>query len=85
MKDILLDNLRKLSLPIKTIVLDRELQELRAETPEGLALLFSFRFNPQSSFDSLNSLLKTLDLKKTDYIETFFEVIDWQVVAKRLV
>ncbi|KKP97767.1 MAG: Superoxide dismutase, Fe-Mn family [Parcubacteria group bacterium GW2011_GWD2_38_12] len=24
-------------------------------------------------------------LKKTDYIETFFEVIDWQVVAKRLV
>ena len=66
---ILLDNLKKLSLPIKTIILDRNLQELRAETADGLVLLFSFRFNPQSSLDSLNSLLKTLDLKKTDYID----------------
>lgn len=66
---MILSNLKKINLPVKKITFDRELQELRAETYDGPALLFSVRFNPQLSIESLDSLLKTLDLKKLSYID----------------
>jgi cell division septal protein FtsQ len=65
----LLVNLKKMDLPIKKIVFDRKLQELLIEMYEGPDLMFSIRFDPALMFNSLQSLLKSLDLKKINYID----------------
>lgn len=65
----LLANLKKMNLPVKKMVFDRKLQELRLEMYQGPDLLFSIRFDPASIFGSLQSLLGSLDLKKISYID----------------
>lgn len=69
----ILTELKKLDLAIQKIVLDRELQEVRADTYGGPAILFSIRFDPAVNVNSLKDLGKTVVIEKLNYIDLRIE------------
>lgn len=65
----ILKNLKDFNFAVENLILDRELQELKVETYDGLLVLFSIRFDPQLNINSFKELQGILDFKKIKYID----------------
>lgn len=64
-----LEGVAELRLPVKEIVFDRKLQEVRVETYSGPDIIFSIRFAPALNLVSLQSLREKVGLKGIKYID----------------
>ena len=64
-----LKNIPSLNLPVKKIIFDGHLQELRAETYSGPNIFFSIRFNPELNIGSLQKLEEKTNVQNLRYID----------------
>ncbi len=64
-----LKGISAMRLPVKKILFDERLQELRVETYSGPDLLLSIRFDPTSNLNSLKSLEEKTSFSKIDYVD----------------
>lgn len=69
----ILKDLKNMDLAIQKITLDRELQEVRADTYGGPTIFFSIRFDPAVNVGSLQGLNKTTPIEKLNYIDLRIE------------
>ncbi len=65
----ILESLPALNVSVDKIVFDQKLQELKIDTYDGPAILFSIRFDPALNIKSLEKLSETLDFQKIDHVD----------------